>query len=492
MTTLKEKTVSAMKWSYVSMFTGLALQLVFAAILSRLLTREQFGVWTTAVLLQRFGQFISDMGIGQALVQKAQITSDDVRAGFTASMILGVLATTTAWFIAPAAGHYFKNPELVPIFRSFAFIYVFSSAIVISNSLLRRALNFRPIVISEITMYVLGHGVLGLGAAYLGFGTYSFVISAFAQVFIQLVILYAATRHSLRPIFRWSAYQGLYAFGTKATLVSLLEFISGSLDTFLIAKFYNPSVLALYNRTFTVIAQPAMGFAYSLSRVLAPSFSAMQNDPPRLRWAYLSGFRALALVIGTAIGCIVVDSPEIVKVMLGSQYLDGIALMQILALSVALAVLTNLSAVLAEATARLNIKIVIQAVYVVALLAALWTAYRMGGDIETFAAVMVGAALCRSLAFALMARQIINGGGRSLAASYGLALACGLGSAALTALVVVPLRAVLPLPALFMLEVLLGGVMVAGVVLLGPPSELKAMARKSLTRLRGRGASPAS
>jgi len=407
-------------------------------------------------------------------------------------MVLGVLATIAAWLIAPAAGLYFNNPELVPIFRSYACVYVISSAIVISSSLLRRSLNFRPIVISEISMYVLGHGVLGLGAAYLGFGTYSLVISAISQAVIQLVVLYAATRHSLRPILRWSAYRDLYAFSTRATVVTFLEFLSGSLDTFLIAKFYNPAVLALYNRTFTVIAQPAMGFGYSLSRVLAPSFSAMQNDPLRLRWAYLSGFRALALVIGTAIGCIVVDAPEIVKVMLGSQYLDGIVLMQILALSVALAVLTNLSAVLAEATARLNIKIVIQAVYLVALLAVLLTTYRMGGNIEAFAAVMVGAALCRSLAFALVARNIINGGGRDLAASYGLGLACGLGAAALTALVVVPLRAVLPLPALFLLEMLLGGVMLICVVLLGPPSELKTMARKSLSRLRGRWASPAS
>ncbi|PNY79779.1 lipopolysaccharide biosynthesis protein [Deinococcus koreensis] len=491
MSDLKSRTVTAIKWSYFSMFSGLALQLLFAAILSRLLTKEQFGVWYTATLLQSFGQFIANLGVGQAIVQKAKLTDDDVRAGFTSSILLGVLATALAWISAPYAGTYFNNPDLVPIFRAYSWVFVINSGIVVSHSLLRRALKFRPLVISELSMYILGHGILGLGSAYLGYGTYSLVISALSQGLIQLIILYAATRHTLRPVFRWSAYKDLYLFGTRATVVTFLEFISGSLDTFLIAKLYNPAALGLYSRTFSTIAQPAMGFAMSLSRVLAPSFSAVQGEPERLKRAYLSGLRALSLIIFTAAGCIVVDAPEIVRVMLGPTFLDSIVLMQIFAFFIPFSVLTNLSGVLAEATAHLKSKIVIQSTYFITLLIAFWSTHQLGMGVEAFAVVLVIWSVFRSAAFAILARRIIQGGGRDIAFSYLLGGACGLGAALLTAAIVIPLRAILPLPALFITEVILGGLMLGGVVILGPPNELQRMAKASLSRLTRRSANSA-
>lgn len=482
MSSLKSRTVHAIKWSYFSLFTGIGLQLVFSAVLSRLLTKEQFGVVLTAFMLQRFGQFIADLGIGQAIVQKAELNEDDIRAGLTSSLLLGALATVLGWLLAPLAGRYFNNPDLVPIFRGYACIYVLNSGIIISTSLLRRSLSFRPLVISELSSFILGHGVLGLGAAYLGYGAFSLVISAVSQALIQLVILYAATRHTLRPIFRWSAYQGLYVFGTRATAVSFLEYISASLDTFMLTKLYSSAALGLYGRTYSTLAAPAMNFAGSLTRVLAPSFSALQNEQSRLRGAYLSGLRSLSLIIFSAAGCIVVDAPEIVGVMLGPQFHDAVPLMQIFALYIPFAVLTNLSGVLAEATARLNPKIIIQSVYFVLLLSAFWITYKLGGTVEHFAVVLTVGAVVRSVAFAFLARAIIGQGGREIATTYGLGLLFGAGAALLTAMIVLPLRPLLSLPLLFITEVGLGALVLAGVILRGPPSELQQMARSTLAR----------
>lgn len=488
MSELKTRTVNAMKWSYLSMFVGLALQLFFAAVLSRLLTKEQFAVWAIAAILQRFGQFITDLGVGQAIVQKKTLSQEDIRAGFTGSMILGILTTVIAWLVAPAASRFYPDiPDLVPVFRGYALVYVLSSGIIISGSLLRRALNFRPVVTAELTSYAVGHGLIGLSAAYLGYGAMSLVISAISQAVIQLVLLYLAARHSLKPIFKWSAYQGLFSFGVKATAVNLLEFLSSTLDVLMIGKLYSPVALGAYSRTFSTLAMPATNFATSLSRVMAPSLSAVQNEPERLRRAYLSGLRTIALIIGSASGCILIDAPEIVKVMLGPNFLDSINLMQIFAVYIPFAVLTNLSAVLAEATARLGVKIKIQAVYFVALALAFWTTYRLGGQIEQIAMVLVAATLLRSVAFALVARKIIGGGGREIARSYGLGALAFVGSALLTAAVVFSLRALnIPLPILFITELVLGGAVVACVVLFGPPSELQSMARSGLQRLRGR------
>ena len=166
------------------------LGLVSTAMPGRLLTPAEFGVVAIAFVLQRFGQFIADLGVGQALIQKPELSGEDVQAGFTSSIGLGLLATVAAWMLAPLAGQYFGMPDLVMVFRGYAVAYLLNAMIIISQSLLRRQLKFRPLMIGELVSLVIGHGMFGLGAAYLGFGAFSLAISQIAQALIQMVILY--------------------------------------------------------------------------------------------------------------------------------------------------------------------------------------------------------------------------------------------------------------------------------------------------------------
>ncbi|MDV6375368.1 lipopolysaccharide biosynthesis protein [Deinococcus arenicola] len=489
MTNLKSRTINAVKWSYLSMAISTVLGLVFAAILSRLLTPKEFGVVAIALVLQRFGQFIGDLGVGQALVQKPELSDEDVQAGFTSSLGLGLLATLGAWLLAPAAGTYFNMPDLVAVFRGYSAAYLLTAMIIISTSLLRRQLNFRPLLIGELIPLVIGHGVLGLGAAYLGFGAFSLAISALAQAFLQMVILYAYTRHSLRLTFRPESYRALYAFATRVTIINFLEFVSGSLDSLILGRLYPSAELGLYRRSYSVIGGPAYSFASSLTKVLAPSFSQVQGEPERLRRAHHSALLALLIVLSCVAGGIFVAAPEVVAVMLGSQFVGAVVLIKVFAVLVPFMACSNLAGVLAEATAHLSMKTMIQAAYTVALALAFWMVYRLGGSVTAIAFVLLGGTVVRNVALELLVRFIVKSG-REIVQAYAIGALSGLGTAALFFVVVVPLRGLgTPLPVLFLVELLVGAVALAAAIFLGPPNELKSVAQKAVPavtrRLRG-------
>lgn len=483
MSTLKNKTVNAIQWSYFSLITGLTLQLVFAAVLARLLTPEEFGVVAMAILLQRFGQFIADLGIGQALVQKPELTDEDVRAALTSSIVLGLTATLLAWALSPIAGLYFHNPDVVTVFQGYASTYVLLSLIVVSTSLLRRALRFRPVVISELTSYVLGHGVIGLSAAYLGYGAFSLVISTVAQYVIQLAIVYAFVRHPLHLTWRWDAYRHLYAFGSRMTVANFLEFVSSSLDVFMLGRLYDAATVGLYNRAYSTVNQPMMNFAVSLTRVLAPSFSAVQSDLVRLRRGYHSALLGLGTIMFAAAAFIYVDAREIVLVLLGEQFAPAIPVVQVFALFIPFMVLANLHGVLAEATARLAPRIWIQAGYLVFLFVAFVTAYRLELGILGFAGALVVGAMLRNVAFSVLAWRIV-GGARGMMRAYLVAAVSGAAAGLVNFVAVMLLRDVVESPfVLFALELLLGVALLGVVVVFGPPSEVKSLARRILGRL---------
>jgi lipopolysaccharide exporter len=476
---LRERTVNAIKWSYLSFFANLLLAPVFAAILNRLLTKPQFGLFALGMAMYSLGQYIAEFGIGQALVQKEELTEEDVRAGVTAALLLGVLTTTLAWLAAPLAGTLLHEPAVVPLFRTFACLYLLASLNTVAYSLLRRTLNFRPLMIGEVGGYIIGQGIFGLGAAALGFGAYSLAISLAVQYLFQFVVTYSTTRHSFRLTFRPESFRHLSAFGGRASLINVLEFVSSNLDTVLIGRWYGTAVLGLYSRPYNAVCTPMNALARSIIRVLAPSFSRAQNQQQALRRAYASGLTVVSLVVFAASGGIFVCAPEIVWVLLGPSFASAIPLVQILALYIPFLVLSNISAVLAEASGRLNSKIMIQVAYLLGLGTAFWTVFRLNGGILGFAWVLVGAGVLRSLAYALVARRVVGGGGWETLRIYLTGILGGLGIGTVLYGAVFGLRTTsLPAVVLLLLELVLGGALLGAWIMFGPPNEAQGQLRR--------------
>jgi len=480
-TSLKHRTFNALKWSYLSFLMNMLLQPLFAAVLARLLGPKEFGLVAAGVILYSFGYFLADLGVGQALVQKRELREEHIRAAFTAAVVLGLLASVIAWMIAPAAANLIMQPEVIPIFRGYAVTYVLSTLVIVSMSLLRRNLQFKPIMLAEVSSYVLGVGVAGLGAAYLGYGAFSLVIAVAVQYVVQLAVTYAYARHSLKPIFQWAAYRDLFSFGSRASIIAFLEFLGTSLDQMVMVRLYDPAIVGVYNRAFNGVCTPLMGLARNLTRVLAPSFGMVQTDQGKLRHGYLTGLQALSVLMFSIAAGFVVCAPEIVMVLLGEKFRAAIPMVQVLGLFVTFPVLSNLAAVLAEATARLNVKIFIQLLYVAALAVGFWVAYRMGGGVLGFAWVLLVASVARNVAYAFVARAIIGGYGREIVRAHvqGLACACIVGLVLYAVVWNLRNEGVQPF-ALFAIEGLVGGLLLLLVALLGPSAALRTTTRSAL------------
>src|ERR671914_506343 len=85
-----------------TLVTGLG-QLVVTAALARMLSPKDYGLAGLATVYVGLATVFAQFGIGAALIQRAELTPRYVRAGFTASILLGWLTTAVVWFTAPLA-----------------------------------------------------------------------------------------------------------------------------------------------------------------------------------------------------------------------------------------------------------------------------------------------------------------------------------------------------------------------------------------------------
>jgi lipopolysaccharide exporter len=399
-------TVHGLKWTYAAFVASALLQVIHTAVMGRLLAPADFGLVAMAAVFLRLGGYFANMGIGQALIQRPSIDERTIRAAFTSALGLGALFAALLVLAAPLAERIFQTPDVVPIIRWMSLSFLLGGAGVTANSLLQRRLRFRLAAGVEVLSFAVGYMGVGITSALLGAGVWSLVLAALAQPAVATAAAYALAPHPLRPCLAVRELKALYSFGGKVTVISLLEFSSATVDTLFIGRALGPSPLGQYNRAQLLVSLPLDRLMRGLSQVLFPTFSRIQEDRPRVRRAYRSavGFSA-ALILPVAAG-IAAAADELVRVVLGTQWDAAAALVPVLTVPAAAGLMVLLAAIICEATATLNPKLLVQGTHLMVLIGLL--ALAGGRGLMAYAVAVAVAGLGRFLAYVVLMRRVIE------------------------------------------------------------------------------------
>jgi lipopolysaccharide exporter len=408
--TLTARAASGLRWSSLGYAALMAANIVYTVTISRLLDPAAFGLMALAQIVWLFVHVFARMGLASALVQKAELSRDDVRAASTAGVAVGVGCLAVVWVLAPVFSGVFRAPALTPVLRTLGISFLFEGLAMVGIGLLRRQLRFRVLSAITVATYVLGYLVVAIGLALLGAGVWSLVIGALVSSGSQTVWQYALLRHPVRPVLRWKPYQEVCGYGMRLSGAYLLDYVGSSLDTFTVGRFASTAVVGQYSRGYYLAVQPFRSYLMqALTLVLFPHLSRIQQDTARLRRAYLSVLMLGGVVVFPVCAGVAVAAPELVRVVLGPQWGLAATIVPWFAFVGGCSLLSALSQMAAEARAELNRSLVVQGAYVVALGAFLAFAisYRSRG-IWVVAAAVLSAEILRHVGYVGLMRRIVG------------------------------------------------------------------------------------
>ncbi|WP_276497251.1 lipopolysaccharide biosynthesis protein [Pontibacter litorisediminis] len=395
---LASKAVSGLKWGTVSTVANAVMQIGYTSAMARLLAPEAFGLVAIASVILRFGSYFAHLGLSQAIIQKDELTEDNIRAAFTSSALLGLFFTVLIWALAPFATMFFDNDvygseQVTPIVRLMSMALLIGGLSSTASSLCERNMRFKELSIVETLSYIISYLGVGVVLAYLGYGVWSLVIATLTQASLVALGAYFITRHNVLPLFKWESYKPLFSYGSRMSVISFLEFLSQDMATILIGKTLGPYRLGLYDRAHRLVNLPMYMLTRTISRVIFPSFSKLQAETSKLASAYISSTTLLAtIIIPTCLG-LLVAAPEVVYILLGDQWGESIPVLQVLCLAIPLSFITMFAGIVCDAKAVLNIKIVLTLVFI--------------GVITTFFFVLRQYGLI-GFAFAVLAGEIVR------------------------------------------------------------------------------------
>lgn len=403
---ITKSAVKGVQWTTLGTFVNAALQIGYASMMSRILNPKVFGVMAMAMILVRLGRYIAQMGMGQTIVQKDDLSMSDIRASFTFSLCisLGLLLFFIA--LAPLAMLAFNNAEIVPVVRFLSLSLLFSGLGATASGLIRRYLDFKLLAKIEISTNLISYLLVGLPLALYDYGVWSLVWANIAQAAINFLMTFIATKHSLRLTFRFDHFKPIIAFGSRISLIGILEFLGTMIDTMLIGRLIGDRSLGYYNRAQMLTQLPTEHLNNSISKVLFPSLSRIQNQPDKLRKVFLEVVTVMSFLILPLAAGLMTSSEPIVYTVLGKQWSKSISVMQILPLAAAFGYLSHYGGVICDATANLKSKIRLQLLFLVILPALLYLFYKDG--LEGIAMALVYAQVFKFMGYQIILVRLLK------------------------------------------------------------------------------------
>jgi O-antigen/teichoic acid export membrane protein len=408
---------SQLLWSYTSALSNTFLQAVAAVTITRFVAPAEYGLVALAMMCCRFPNYLSQLGMSRAVVQKPDLSEGNVRAAFTLSMGLGLAGCLAIAALSPLPAQFFHEPRLMPVLVVLSLNFIFQGAILVSGGLLRRALKMRQLAIADTLSYLISTFAIGLPIAIKGYGAWAIVASTVTQTLITAMLYYAASPHALRPTLCRSNYEHIVGFGGKATATSIIEGLGGSMDTLMLGKFSTAFNVGLYNRSSLLIQLPVQNISNGLTRVLFSRFSRASAQGSADAFDLLARFQRifLAIVFPLCAGAAGAASC-IVLTLYGSKWISTIPVFAILCAAVAADASHHLPGIQMEALGRFRHKMIVQLLYLICIGGGVYLSVSHG--LVMVGVTITGLTLIRSLGLHFYTAQYLNRGFTVLLSSW--------------------------------------------------------------------------
>ncbi|MWG33200.1 lipopolysaccharide biosynthesis protein [Halomarina oriensis] len=310
-----------------------ALQLVMLVILARLLSPEEFGLMGIALLVIAGLTRFSQLGLDEALIQRSEAVVDDYFGTvWVLQLLRGLLIAGIAVVAAPFIAEFFREDpgKVVPLIYLIALGPIArglqNPAIVYFQKDLQFHKQFGLVVARTGTRVVVSIGY----AVFVAETAYALAVGYVAGYTAQLVVSYLVADRLFRPSFEMGKARELVSYGKWLMGAGMLSYLYGEGDDVLVGRWLGTQALGYYQLAYRLSNAPATEVAQTISQVVMPAYSKIQDDIPAVRNGFRRTLRLSTLVsFPLGVGIIVVAEP-FVATFLGSQWAPMVVPMQVL------------------------------------------------------------------------------------------------------------------------------------------------------------------
>jgi teichuronic acid exporter len=338
---LKQKVLSALRWSAGLKLIGQLLTWIITIVVMRKLSPQDYGLMGMAGIAISYLGTIKEIGLGSALIQEKVIDERIIRQIFGLLLIVNFSFFLLCYFLAPLISLFFNEARLVPIIRLLAIQLVIALFAIIPQSLIDRELLFRQRSVVHLMSAIAG-SLTTLALALNGWGVWSLVWGSLILNLFRTVGLNLVRPYMRLPHFSFDNMRQAISFGGYVTITHILWLLYSQSDTLIVGKFLGKRLLGFYSVALTLASLPMEKVSGLISQVAFPAFATLQDDTQGAANHFLKAVRVMSLLSFPVLWGISSVAPELVSLLLGKRWDMAIIPLQILSLVIPIRMISNL------------------------------------------------------------------------------------------------------------------------------------------------------
>ncbi len=323
--------IKGISWMSILRIITRALSFFKIAVLARVLTPSQFGVFGIASLALAFLEILTETGVNIILIQVKKDIKEYIDSAWVVSIIRGVIIFLGIIVTAPFVASFFNTPgalgillliSLVPLIRGFI-----NPAVV----KFQKELGFKYEFWFRTTLFFVD-ALVTVIFALITHSVYSLVFGLLVGALLEVILSFILIKPIPKLKFQINYLREIFHKGKWITASSILNYFGDNGDDIVVGRLLGASTLGVYQMAYKISILPISEISDVVNKVIFPVYSKIEEDRYRLRKAFIKTTSIVSL--GTIIlGILIFSFPEtIITIILGPQWLSAVLVLKTLSL----------------------------------------------------------------------------------------------------------------------------------------------------------------
>ena len=328
-----KQVVKGTAWMSASTAVVALFQILSLVVLTRFLTKSEFGIVAIVTMVLGIGHTMADLGFSAVDMHKSNLSENEFSSLYWIQLILFVIIYLISVVIAPLIASFYNEQSLsylIPISLS---ALIFMGIGMLYNTMLQKNKELKTLAIRNIVASSSSFA-LAVVLAVLGFGVYSLILSTlFQTAVLHLWNFFSGIKYiKVKRYINIREVKPLIKIGLYQTGTQLIDYISSKLDIIIIGKLLGADLLGVYNLVKELVVKVYSLLNSIANKVALPFFAEMQNDYKKLGQSYNSFISKISLINFPL--CVLLGSlsPYLLVCLYGDNYSDAAPVLTIMAI----------------------------------------------------------------------------------------------------------------------------------------------------------------
>jgi PST family polysaccharide transporter len=368
-------------------YSNVVINIFIMAILSRLLTPNEFGIVSISMV---FITFFNLMGffIQPAIIQNKTVTKVDLNSIFTFTLYLGIILSVLFFFLAPVISNFYNQPELLKINKLLSISVFFNIIVSVPQALASKNLKFRKIGTIGVIINLVG-GIVAVVLAYMNLSYYALVIKNIIVGFLSFIFFYYGSELKFLFFVKKDALLKIKTFSINQFFITFTNYFSRNADNLLIGKYLGASELGYYDKAYRLMLMPVQNLSQVIAPVLHPVLAKHEKEPKVIYDFYSKVVGLLSLISFPFSAFLFFSAHEIINIVFGSQWNASIPAFKILSITISFQVILSTSGSIFKSLNRTDLMLIVNIIssilFVVGIVIGIW----LGKTIESVGLAIV-------------------------------------------------------------------------------------------------------